>query len=55
MLGTWTPPSEGVAIVKIKVRLDKVLETHRDFAEIRSSHFDSFRYKGYRKAATGMS
>lgn len=25
MLGTWTPPSEGVAIVKIKVRVDKVL------------------------------
>lgn len=26
MLGTWTPPSEGVAIVKIKVRLDKVMK-----------------------------
>ena len=25
MLGTWTPPSEGVAIVKVPVRVDKVL------------------------------
>jgi len=25
MLGTWTPPSEGVAIVKFQVRVDKVL------------------------------
>jgi hypothetical protein len=25
MLGTWTPPSEGVAIVKVAVRVDKVL------------------------------
>jgi hypothetical protein len=26
MLGTWTPPSEGVALVKVQVRVDKVLK-----------------------------
>ena len=26
MLGTWTPPQEGVAIVKIQVRVDKTLK-----------------------------
>ncbi len=26
MLGTWTPPSEGVITVKIPVRVDKVLK-----------------------------
>lgn len=26
MLATWTPPSEGVAIVKINARVDKVLK-----------------------------
>jgi len=26
MLATWTPPSEGVAIVKLKIRVDKTLQ-----------------------------
>jgi len=26
MLGTWTPPSEGVCIIKIPARVDKVLK-----------------------------
>lgn len=26
MLGTWTPPSEGVALIKHPVRVDKVLK-----------------------------
>lgn len=25
MLGTWTPPSEGVAVVKVAVKVDKTL------------------------------
>ena len=26
MLGTWTPPSEGVAVVKLVIRVDKVMK-----------------------------
>jgi hypothetical protein len=25
MLATWTPPSEGVAIVRVPIRVDKTL------------------------------